>query len=142
MTNPNPPSTLETLRAGYAAFNERDADRLRELMVDDFSWNEAEEVPGRKACASADEFLEYMIGFEQLWDEFSFEPTSLEQISDSTVLARVVGRGRGKAGGDPVELEINHVWRFRDGKVARMDAFLDPADAAEAARQPPPWPPD
>jgi uncharacterized protein len=137
----NEPSTLGTLKAGYAAFNDRDADRLRELMVDDFSWNEAEEVPGRKACVSAEEFLAYMMGFEQLWDEFMFEPIGLEQISDETVLAQVVGRGRGKAGGDPVELEISHVWRFREGKVARMDAFLDPADAADAARQPPPGPP-
>ena len=133
MSDPRSPHAV--LTAGYAAFNGRDPDALRELMVDDFRWNEAEEVPGRKQCASADEFAAYMMGFDLLWEEFSFEALELRPISDDTVIARVVGRGRGKAAGDPVELEIFHVWRFRGGKVARMDAFLDPGLAADAAQE-------
>jgi len=124
----------ELLSEGYAAFNRRDAARLRELMVDDFQWHEADEVPGRKICRSADEFAAYMGSFDRLWDEFSFEIEALEPGAGDTMLARVRGRGKGRASPHEFELTIHHVWRFRDGRVARMDAFLDPRDAADAAR--------
>jgi ketosteroid isomerase-like protein len=126
-------SAAELLKSGYDAFNRRDADQLRELLVEDFVWHEADEVPGRKVCNSADEFAAYMNGFERLWDEFSFELLDLEPGSGSTLLARVRGRGRGKASGDEFELTIHHVWRFREGRVARMDAYLDEGPAREAA---------
>ncbi len=136
MSEPGGSETLthdELLAAGYDAFNRRDSARLRELMVEDFQWNEAEEVPGRKVCRSAEEFVAYMEGFDRLWDEFSFELVDLTPGAGDTLLATVRGRGRGKASPDAFELTIHHVWRFRDGCVARMDAFLDERDAADAA---------
>jgi ketosteroid isomerase-like protein len=123
----------EVLAEGYDAFNRRDTARLRELMVLDFQWHEAAEVPGRKVCRSADEFAAYIEGFERLWDEFSFDLLALAPGAGDTLLATVRGRGRGKASPDAFELTIHHVWRFREGRVARMDAFLDPMDAADAA---------
>ena len=122
----------ELLKSGYEAFNRRDSEALRDLMVPDFVWNEADEVPGRKICRSADEFAAYMEGFERLWDEFSFEPLDLRPGSGGTMLATVRGRGRGKASGDEFDLTIHHVWRFREGHVARMDAYLDEAAARRA----------
>lgn len=124
----------DLLRAGYEAFNRRDSARLRELMVDDFHWNEAAEVPGRKECASAEEFLAYMEGFDLMWDEFAFELLDLRRAASDVVIATVLGTGRGRASGAGVELTIRHVWRFRDGRVARMDAFLDEHAAEDAAR--------
>lgn len=123
----------EVLALGYDAFNRRDTDRLRELMVEDFRWNEAEEVPGRKVCRSADEFAAYIEGFERLWDEFSFELRELAPGAGGTILATVRARGKGRASAHAFELTIHHVWRFRQGRVARMDAFLDPRHAADAA---------
>src|SRR5687767_14478121 len=73
----DPATHEELLAAGYDAFNRRDSARLRELMVEDFQWNEAPEVPGRKVCASADEFAAYMEGFDRLWEEFAFETVAM-----------------------------------------------------------------
>jgi ketosteroid isomerase-like protein len=126
-------SNEEVLAEGYDAFNRRDSARLRELMVEDFQWHEADEVPGRKVCRSANEFVAYMEGFDRLWDEFSFAVEELTPGAGDAIVARVRGRGRGRASPDAFELTIHHVWRFRDGRVARMDAFLDAGDAADAA---------
>ncbi len=136
MSDAGEPQTLtheQLLREGYDAFNRRDAARLRELMVEDFKWNEAAEVPGRKVCRSADEFAAYMEGFDRLWDEFSFELLDLEPGVKEALIAQVRGRGKGKASTHEFELTIHHVWRFREGRVARMDAFLDRRDAMDAA---------
>lgn len=130
-------SSAAILTAGYDAFNRRDVDALRSFMVDDFRWIEAEEVPGRKVCESADEFLDYVMGFERLWASFEFEIGELREVGDDTVHATVVGSGIGLSGGDAFELEIHHVWRLAGGRVTRMDAFLDPQDAADAANGPP-----
>ncbi len=136
MSDPAAPDTLtheELLAQGYDAFNRRDTERLRELMVTDFRWNEAKEVPGRKDCESADEFAAYMEGFERLWDEFSFELLNLEPGTGDVLIAEVRGRGKGRASTHEFELTIHHVWRFREGRVARMQAFLDKRDAMDAA---------
>lgn len=106
---------------------------LEAMMVEDFVWNEAEEVPGRKLCESREEFSAYMRGFDRLWEEFAFEPLSYEQPEPDRVIAKVRGRGIGRASGAEVELVIHHVWTLRDGKVARMDAFLDEREAREHA---------
>jgi ketosteroid isomerase-like protein len=136
VSDPSLPETLtheQVLAEGYDAFNRRDIDRLRELMVADFQWHEAREVPGRKVCHSADEFAAYTEGFDRLWDEFSFELMDLEPGAGDALIARVRGHGKGKASTHEFELTIHHVWRFRDGRVARMDAFLDRRDAMDAA---------
>ena len=137
MSDPAGPEALtseQVLAAGYQAFNERDTERLLELMVDDFVWHEADEVPGRKVCHSATEFAAYVAGFDRLWDDFGFEIEELRPgAGRNTIVARVHGRGRGKASPQQFELTIHHVWRFRGGRVARMDAFLTAGDAAEAA---------
>lgn len=106
-------------------------------MVEDFHWQEAEEVPGRKICTSADEFLTYMMGFDRMWTEFEFEIRELEEAGDGAVVATLIGRGRGLTGGSLVEIPIHHVWRFRDGLVCRMDAFLEHDEALAAAQAAP-----
>ena len=136
VSDPGGPENLsheQLLSEGYTAFNRRDSERLRQLMVADFQWNEAAEVPGRKVCRSADEFVGYMEGFDQLWDEFAFDLLDLEPGSGDALIARVRGYGKGKASTHEFELTIHHVWRFRDNRVARMDAFLDRRDAMDAA---------
>ena len=121
------------LSGGYRAFNRGDIDTLEAMMVEDFVWNEADEVPGRKLCESREEFSAYMRGFDRLWEEFAFEPLGYEQIGPEQVIATVRGRGIGRASGAEVELVIHHVWTVRDGKVIRMDAFLDGREAHEHA---------
>ena len=68
-----------------------------------------------------------MEGFDRLWDEFSFELLGLTPAGKDTVLATGPRpRPRQGVSDHEFELTIHHVWRFRDGQVARMDAFLDP----------------
>jgi ketosteroid isomerase-like protein len=43
------------------------------------------------------------------------------------------GRGRGKRSGAPVELTIWFVTTFRDGLAVRVETYVDPTEALEAA---------
>jgi ketosteroid isomerase-like protein len=129
---------IETTQVGYSEFNARDFDALFARLTPDFVWNEASEIPGPKSSVSRDEFVRFMRGFDRLWDEFGFDPVTLsvgklDGDGDEIVYAKVRAHGRGKASSERVEFEIHHVWRLRDGLFARMDAYLDEADALEAA---------
>jgi ketosteroid isomerase-like protein len=129
---------IETTQVGYGEFNARDFDALFARLTPDFVWNEASEIPGPKSSVSRDEFVRFMRGFDRLWDEFGFDPVTLsvgklDGDGDEIVYAKVRAHGRGKASSEQVEFEIHHVWRLRDGLFARMDAYLDEADALEAA---------
>jgi ketosteroid isomerase-like protein len=124
----------EILDRGYAAFNRKDHDALFELMEPDFVWHEALEVPGRKGAVGRDEFAGYMRGFERLWEDFAFEIVEVDEMGDDMALAKMRAHGRGRASGEQMELEIYHLWRFRNGRVARMDAYLDEGEARDAAQ--------
>jgi ketosteroid isomerase-like protein len=131
----------QILDRGYGAFNRGDVEALVELMEPDFVWHEAVEVPGRKTAIGRDEFADYLRGFTRLWEDFEFEQLELDDLGDDTALAKMRAHGRGRASGEPMELVIYHLWRFRNGRVARMDAYLDEneaRDAIAAAKQPPP----
>jgi ketosteroid isomerase-like protein len=123
----------EILERGYDAFNRGDVEALLEMMEPDFVWHEAEEVPGRKTAIGRDEFADYLRGFERLWESFEFELLVLEDLGDHTALAKMRTNARGRASGEQMELVIYHLWRFRNGRVARMDAYLDENEARDAA---------
>lgn len=126
---------VETIRAGYDAFNAGDVERLAQLALPEFEWHEAREVPGRRVCRNRDEFVDYLRGYALLWERFSFEPLRFEG-DGGVLLAEVTARGRGRASGEEVELRVFHVWRVRGGRAARMDAFFDEREAREAAGLP------
>jgi ketosteroid isomerase-like protein len=133
----NPPieAPRDILDRGYAAFNRGDHETLFEMMEPDFVWHEALEVPGRKAAIGRDEFAGYMRGFERMWEAFCFEVLDVEELGEEMALAKMRAHGRGRASGEQMELEIYHLWRFRNGRVARMDAYLDEGAARDAVPQ-------
>ena len=48
------------------------------------------------------------------------------------VVVRVTGRGKGS--GATVEQRNGQIWRFANGTIARIDSYLHPTDAFDAAR--------
>jgi ketosteroid isomerase-like protein len=62
------------------------------------------------------------------WEHWECEAEEFIEHGDYVVvLARY--RGRGKAGGVPIETEGAHVWRMRNGKAVRLEIFADRAVA-------------
>jgi len=53
--------------------------------------------------------------------------------AEDSVLAVINFRGRGKASGAEVNIELFQLWTFRDGKIIRGQGFFDREEALEAA---------
>jgi ketosteroid isomerase-like protein len=65
------------------------------------------------------------------WDDWEVEIEALHDLGDK-VPAIVKQRGRSKLSGIPAEMQIAHVWTFRDRKYTRMEMYADPAEALKA----------
>jgi ketosteroid isomerase-like protein len=66
------------------------------------------------------------------WDDFRVVPTELRESGEDVFVAFAMN-GRGRGSGVEVTREGFQVWHFRDGRGARIDEYVDRADALEAA---------
>ena len=78
-------------------------------------------------------------GLRRLWDDLNTDWDQLElpveQMRDGGEVVLALGRltARGRASGVELDVPIGQVWELRDGKVVRMEAYSEPADAVRAA---------
>ena len=75
--------------------------------------------------------------FDTLGDVFDDMRIEIEEITDAgedrlVVVVRVMGRGKGS--GVTVEQRNGQIWKFANGTIARIDSYLNPTDAFDAAQ--------
>jgi ketosteroid isomerase-like protein len=122
---------VELVRGLYARFAEGNVAALLAGLAPDVIWNEAENFPyadrnpyvGPQAVGDG---LFARLAAE--WD-LAVIPEEFVDAGDTIV---VLGRfkGRYKANGAPLDAQLAHVFRIRDGKVARFDEYADTLQAA------------
>jgi ketosteroid isomerase-like protein len=112
------------LRGLYAAFNRGDIEGAVALLPPDVVAYDAPDLPdsqtyhGRAGLAGA---------LRTLWEMFDgpeVEVLDLRFGGDRAV-ALLRARGRGVAGGVPVEVAVAHVFTVRDGEPVEMRVFID-----------------
>ena len=67
------------------------------------------------------------------WESIHMRAEEIAEASDGRVLVGLVLTGRGKESGIETELGFWTVSRIEDGKIAARKAYLERADALEAA---------
>jgi ketosteroid isomerase-like protein len=123
------------IRAIYDAFAAGDVPGVLGRMDPGIVWNEAESFlyadgnpyVGPEAVLAG---VFARIGAE--WNGFEATPEELLDAGDVVV---ALGRYRGthKATGRPMDSQLAHVWRVRDGKAAGFQQYTDTLQAARAA---------
>jgi ketosteroid isomerase-like protein len=107
---------------------------IGDLVDPDIEW-----VPARESLLADDTYRgvegvrRFWGDFLSNWDEYRVEPQEFREVRDQVaVVVRIVGRMR--------ELELDQtqssLFTIRDGKVIRVEAFVDPDAAREAAELP------
>ena len=122
----------ETLREGYAHFNEGDVEWLLDQVDPEVVWEDAPEIPGAKTYRGEVAVRKFLLSFDRLWEEIRFEPHELH-AGEETVVAFCHLRGRGRSSGVDVSQRVGHIWEFRSGRVIRVRTYLDWTRTAEAA---------
>ena len=123
---------VEIVKRAIDAFSRGDADAFADLTTPDLEWTtglgaiEGEIFRGREGVET------YFGRLGTAWDEFRLLPDEFRDFGDVVlVLGRLEGRGRG--GGVPIDSPVGAVWDLRGGEIWRLRAYLDRAEALEAA---------
>lgn len=120
-------SSLETIRAAYAAFGRNDPSMLFSAMDPAIHWNEAEGFPladrnpyvGPQAIGEG-VFARLLAAL----DNFTVTPTTFIDGTDHVV---VLGRygGTTKAGGATLDAQFCHVFKFHGGRIVLFQQYTD-----------------
>ncbi len=125
-------SSLDTIKAAYAAFAHDDPSVLFGAMDPGIVWNEAEGNPlaDRNPYVGPQAIGEGVFGrLVAAIAAFSAVPTTYIDGGDHVV---VLGRygGTMKNGGATLDAQFCHVYHFRDGKVVTFQQYTDSAQWA------------
>ena len=126
-------SNTDTLKQGYEAFGQGDLDGATENFNDDVRWEnpEAPQVPNNGVTEGKDAVKAQFAELGEHWESFEIVPDEFIESGD-TVVVLSHGNVKARETGKEVKLPWVHVWRFRDGKVAEVQALTDTALAADA----------
>jgi len=123
---------VEIVRSSYEIIARQDISRLLEIWDPQIEWREAEGHPysDGNPYIGPDRILDGV--FSRLggeWEDFTAHPEEFLAQGDTVV---VIGRYTGtyKSTGRPLDAQVVHVYRLRDGKVISFQQFSDTAQFA------------
>ncbi len=132
MSQENPP--LETIRAGFDAFNRGDYEAWIAFYDEDVEFLDLAETPDTAAFRGHAGARAWLAKLQEAWGEgFQFEPKRITE-GDGVVVVDTRAKGVGVGSSVPIEMTVFTVMRYRDEKIVWTRAFLDRADALEAAK--------
>jgi ketosteroid isomerase-like protein len=103
------------------------------FLAPDFELVQAPSAVERSTLQGFDGFVTFMEGGREIWSDARLKPDQFIDVGDDRVVALGSLRARGRASGAEVEQANGTVWTLRDAKVARIQTFVDPGEALEAA---------
>ena len=119
---------VEIVRAFVRGLILHEHDEWQTYVDPAFVWNPTEQG----ATEGIEALVETMTAWESTWDEYSVTPEGFVDMGDR-VVAILDFHGRGRGSGIEAEARFYEVYTVRDGKLVRMDEFLDRSEALEAA---------
>jgi ketosteroid isomerase-like protein len=126
-------SPLERIRAGFDAFNRGDYETWIALYDEDVEFLDLAETPDTGVFHGHAGVRAWLAKLQEAWGEgFQFEPRKITE-GDGVVVVDTRAKGIGVGSGVPIELTVYTVMRYRDQKIIWTRAFLDRAQALEAA---------
>ena len=124
----------EIVRRLYELWNEGDLEAALESMHEDVEYvnpDYAVEPGTRRGHAGMREAM--MANLDVAFSSYEHELHEAIAVGDEHVLALLTFRACGRDSGAQIEVDEQHLWTLRDGKVARIEWFHDEAAARRAA---------
>ena len=88
--------------------------------------------PEQQRYEGADGAQRFLDDWTGAWDDWELRIEGIYDASDKVVVV-VHQQGRARITGMALDMVFAQTWTIRDGRLARMDMYSDPADALEAA---------
>ena len=121
----SPLSNVDSVKALYQAFAEKDIPSVMGFLSPDIAWTEAEGFPYAGTYHGPNSVLTNVfmrLGSE--WDGFAAVPEEFIDGGD-TVVALGKYSGTYKATGKSFQATFAHIWKLQDGKAIRFIQYID-----------------
>jgi ketosteroid isomerase-like protein len=103
-------------------------------LTEDAEWHNTERFPGPTVCRGRKEIEAF---WEQLFEAYVEVGPATDLVrlehGDGVVAAELHAASTGRASGVPLEVRWSHVYRVRDGLVARVETYGRYESALEAS---------
>lgn len=119
---------VDRLRAGYQAFNRRDFDAFLGYIEPDAEWW-VDARPGPKLYSGPEGAREYCQEVVEAFDDWTVVPEEFLVSGDEAI-----ARGTIRAAGGRLAAPFINVWKFRNGRVARVQILGRPDGMRVSAR--------
>jgi len=124
---------VETVRRFADAVNRRDRRTAFACLTPGVIWNGTGELLDQKLhYHGREEVWEYMRFLDESFDDLQVELESVEPVGE-LVVARVHLHGTGHSSGVESDFAFSSVARFRDGRIARVENYVDHDEAMNDA---------
>ena len=124
---------LETVRRLLDAVNRGDRKAAFACMAPDMVWNATGVLPGGKVHYNGrDEVWAFLRSLDESFEAQTVDLESIEEVG-KLVVARVHIHVTGRAGGAASDFNFSSVARFAQGKIARVENYLDHDEAMNDA---------
>lgn len=125
---------VEQVRLAVDATNRHDLPTLDAMTSEEFEFHSTFAASEGGVFRGRHGVRDYFDTLDEVFDDMRIE---IEEITDAgedriVVVVRVTGRGKGS--GANVEQRNGQVWRFVGRRIVRIDSYLNPTDAFDAAR--------
>jgi ketosteroid isomerase-like protein len=123
---------VELMLRGVDAWNRGDLGWFLDHMTEDFEFRTAQLFPDLDPIYSGhDGWRAFWRTWRDAWETVTIRVERIEDLGDRALVV-VTFDGVGRGSGVEVNIEVFQLWTFRDGKVARGQAFFDREEALEA----------
>ena len=125
---------VQIVRHGYELLESRDIEAWIGLFDADVEAHDLAGIPDEPIRRGHDALREWVAMMEEIWVDPRYEPEEFIEAGEFIVVAvRATARGRGS--GVPLDIPIFQVFEVQGGKIRRLWAYRDRAEALEAAGQ-------
>ena len=126
---------LAFVRRGYELWNQGDVSAVSQMWSDDFEWHNDPAWPGQTIYYGRDNVVRFLE--EEVADVIhlgEIEVERIERVGDELVICMLAHTRGFESAVDIGKVPVFHVARVENGRVVRVRAFLDEAQAFAAAR--------
>jgi len=125
---------VEIIREFLEAFNREDYAACLSAIHPDVQWHPPPDIPNAAIANGRDALIASWQDWLGAWDEYRHVPEEIVEGSANTVLVFAEESARGKDSGIEVRSRrVSGVYELRDAKIVGFKAYLDRAEALQAA---------
>jgi ketosteroid isomerase-like protein len=121
---------IETLRAGYEAFNRGEVDSLFDAAHPDMEFIPADRAANAGTVRGSEAIRRFFDDLFEPFEKVEVEPQKFFE-SDDRIAVILRARFRPRGSDAVIENRIGHVWTFSDGKALRLEIYPEREKALE-----------